>query len=100
MEEPSSHGATTNGESSNSARPVDCNAVSEEGGNGDEPPIPSASSSRHLTEKSEGESRFDTTTLYLQYDADKANAQAHVLTYNEVLTLLETNSMYATCRGM
>ena len=58
MEEPSSHGVNGNGDSGHAARPTGCLAALDNGGSDEPPPIPSASSSSHLTARSVGESRY------------------------------------------
>ena len=85
MEEPSLHGVSNNGDSGNTSRPTGSIAVSDEGGNVDDPPpIPSASSSRYLTEKSVGESRLNDVQNYNENDLNDVHLNAHALTYAAV----------------
>lgn len=91
MEETSLHGVSSNGDSGNASRPSGCIAAADEGTVDDPPPIPSASSSRYLTEKSVGESRFDHTHLNNNGDSDHIGNIAHALTLDVVANRLTTD---------
>ena len=92
MEEPSLHGVSSNGDSGNASRPTGCIAASDEGGNVDDPPpIPSASSSRYLTEKSVGESRFDGNHKLNENDLKDIQNLAHTLPRDVVAHKLESD---------
>lgn len=91
MEEPSSHGV----KGGNFDDHAGCKSTTvDEGVNNDEPPIPSASSSIQLTEKSLGESRFDhkptNTSSSIAHDVD-ITLKAHTLSVEAVATELKTN---------
>jgi Na+-exporting ATPase len=65
-------------------------------GSVDEPPIRSAGSSHHLTEKSGGETRFTNKNSTLGVVIDQANIAtcAHILTSIEVARRLETDDEF------
>lgn len=65
-------------------------------GSVDEPPIPCAGSSNHLTEKSEGETRFNTTHKHRMVESGPQHAvnQAHQLSNTEVARLLQVDTTW------
>lgn len=94
MEEPSSHGDVKGGNFDDHSG---CKPTSAEDGvqQDDPPPIPSASSSIQLTDKSLGESRLDnnnnkTHASSIDSDVD-ITLRAHTLTVEAVATELNTN---------
>ena len=91
MEETSLH-VSNNGDSGNASRPSGCIATAEEGTVDDPPPIPSASSSRYLTEKSEGESRFDIAHINNDDDSGHIENIAHTLPLEVAAKRLATDS--------
>ena len=92
MEETSLHGVSNNGDSGNAPRPSGCVTASEEGNVDDPPPIPSASSSIHLTEKSVGESRFEKLQVLNENASDDIQNVAHALPAGVVANRLGTDS--------
>ena len=87
MEEPS-HGSDRKGNFDAHSGIKD---ASDEGSNVDDPPpIPSASSSKQLTEKSAGESRLDTTLDSIPEDIE-INTCAHMLARDDVAARLQTS---------
>jgi hypothetical protein len=94
MEEPSSHGVDKSGnfDDHSGCKPT----TADEGGinNDDPPPIPSASSSIQLTDRSLGESRYDhkpPNASSINHDVD-ITLKAHTLTVDAVTTELKTNT--------
>ena len=79
MEEPSLHGVEYNGDSGHTSRATGCIADAEDGGNADEPPLPSASSSSYLTLQSVGESRFGNKQHSSEKDTINTQDEAHML---------------------
>ncbi|KAI4768824.1 Na(+)/Li(+)-exporting P-type ATPase [Aureobasidium sp. EXF-3400] len=76
-----------------SSTPATTTTIATLDGSVDEPPIRSAGSSHHLTEKSGGETRFMNKNPTIGVVIDQANIAtcAHVLTSIEVARRLETN---------
>ena len=92
MEETSLHGVRSNGDSSTTARPAGGLTASEDANVDDPPPIPSASASKHLTEKSVGVSRLDDTkTTTTENAAESIHDTAHALTIDAVTRVLATD---------
>ena len=92
MEETSLHGVRSNGDSSTTARPTGGLAASEDANVDDPPPIPSASASKYLTEKSVGVSRLDDTNLTInENDSENIHNTAHALSIDEVSRVLATD---------
>jgi hypothetical protein len=90
MEEPSLHAVVRSGSDDHShsgGKPAD-DAL--EGNVDDPPPIPSASSSKQLTEKSAGESRLDQSLDVTNEDVDINNC-AHTLPPSDVAAQLGTS---------
>lgn len=90
MEEPSSHGVSNNGESGHTSRPTGLSTL-DNGGSDDPPPIPSASSSSYLTEKSVGESRLKEHHSSDQHDPSTIQDRAHTLRSGQVARELSTD---------
>ena len=90
MEEPSTHGVSNNGETGHATRPSSL-SIPENGGSDDPPPIPNASSSSYLTEKSVGESRLKEYHSSDQNDPTTISDRAHTLKPNQVAYQLSTN---------
>lgn len=92
MEEPSLHGVHNNGDSGNAARPAGGLAASEDANVDDPPPIPSASTSAYLTEKSVGVSRLnDKIPGINEDDPDDIHITAHALTVDIVARVLASD---------
>ena len=92
MEEPSLHGVRSNGDSSTTARPTGGLTASEDANVDDPPPIPSASTSRYLTEKSVGVSRLDDTLGTInENDSENIHNTAHALNIDDVAHVLATD---------
>ena len=91
MEETSLHAVNNNVDSGNTSRPSGCIAAVEDGSVDDPPPIPSASSSRYLTEKSVGESRFDESQFKNENDSSHIHNIAHALSLDDVADRLATD---------
>jgi hypothetical protein len=92
MEEPSSHGGISRGNfvDHSGVKP----AEGESGNVDDPPPIPSASPSKQLTEKSAGGSRLETTTIQSTHEHVDISISAHALACGEVATRLSTSLQY------
>ena len=91
MEEPSLHGVRSNGDSGNT-RPAGGLAASEDANVDDPPPIPSASASRYLTDKSVGVSRLNENIYpFNENDPEDIHHTAHALAIEDVTRILATD---------
>jgi P-type Na+/K+ transporter len=89
MEESLPHGVPRSG---NYADHSATSKSADDGGNVDDPPpIPSASSSIQLNEKSAGESRLDNPKPIKNHEDSDVNTHAHTLALSDVATQLQTS---------